>query len=30
LDLRGRYADGKSADLPGFDVCSDKSVDLVN
>jgi hypothetical protein len=30
LDLRGKYADGKSADLSNFDICSDKTVDLVN
>jgi hypothetical protein len=30
VDLRGKYADGKSADLANFDICSDKTVDLVN
>ena len=30
VDLRGKYADGKSADVSNFDICSDKSVDLVN
>jgi hypothetical protein len=30
VDLRGKYADGKSADLSNFDICSDKAVDLVN
>jgi hypothetical protein len=30
LDLRGKYADGKSADVSNFDICSDKTVDLVN
>ena len=30
VDLRGKYADGKSADVSNFDVCSDKTVDLVN
>jgi hypothetical protein len=30
VDLRGKYADGKLADLSNFDICSDKSVDLVN
>ena len=30
VDLRGKYADGKSADLSNFDICSDKTVDLVN
>jgi hypothetical protein len=29
VDLRGKYADGKSADS-SFDICSDKTVDLVN
>jgi hypothetical protein len=30
VDLRGKYADGKSADASNVDVCADKSVDLVN
>ena len=30
LDLRGKYADGKSADVSNVDVCADKTVDLVN
>jgi hypothetical protein len=30
VDLRGRYADGKSADVSNVDVCTDKTVDLVN
>jgi hypothetical protein len=30
VDLRGKYADGKSADVSNFDICSDKTVDLVN
>jgi hypothetical protein len=30
VDLRGRYADGKSADVSNVDVCADKTVDLVN
>jgi hypothetical protein len=30
LDLRGKYADGKSADLSNLDICADKTVDLVN
>jgi hypothetical protein len=30
VDLRGKYADGKLADLSKFDICTDKSVDLVN
>ena len=30
VDLRGKYADGKSADVSNFDICSDKAVDLVN
>jgi hypothetical protein len=29
VDLRGKYADGKSADS-SFDICTDKTVDLVN
>jgi hypothetical protein len=30
IDLRGRYTDGKLADLSNFDICSEKIVDLVN
>ena len=30
LDLRGKYADGKSADVSNVDICADKTVDLVN
>jgi hypothetical protein len=30
LDLRGKYADGKSADVSNINICADKSVDLVN
>jgi hypothetical protein len=30
VDLRGKYADGKLADLSNFDICADKTVDLVN
>ena len=30
VDLRGKYADGKSADVSNLDVCGDKTVDLVN
>jgi hypothetical protein len=30
LDLRGKYADGKSTDVSNVDICADKSVDLVN
>ena len=30
VDLRGKYADGKSADVSNIDICADKSVDLVN
>ena len=30
LDLRGKYADGKSADMSNIDICADKTVDLVN
>jgi hypothetical protein len=29
-DLRGKYADGKSADMSNIDICADKTVDLVN
>ena len=30
VDLRGKYADGKSADVSNINICADKSVDLVN
>jgi homogentisate 1,2-dioxygenase len=30
VDLLGKYADGKSADLSNVDICADKTVDLVN
>ena len=30
VDLRGKYADGKSADVSNVDICPDKTVDLVN
>ena len=30
VDLRGKYADGKLADVSNFDICADKTVDLVN
>ena len=30
VDLRGKYADGQSADVSNVDVCTDKTVDLVN
>jgi hypothetical protein len=30
VDLRGKYADGKSADMSNIDICADKTVDLVN
>ena len=30
VDLRGTYADGKSADVSNVDICSDKTIDLVN
>jgi hypothetical protein len=30
LDLRGKYADGKSADVSNIDICADKTIDLVN
>ena len=28
VDLRGKYADGKSADVSNVDICADKSVNL--
>ena len=30
VDLRGKYADGKLADVSNVDICADKTVDLVN
>jgi hypothetical protein len=30
VSLRGKYADGTSADLSNVDICADKTVDLVN
>ena len=30
VDLRGKYADGKSADASNIDICAEKTVDLVN
>ena len=30
VDLRGKYADGKSADLSNVDICADKTVNLTN
>ena len=30
VDRRGKYADGKSADVSSVDICADKTVDLVN
>jgi hypothetical protein len=30
VDVRGKYADGKSADVSNIDICADKTVDLVN
>jgi hypothetical protein len=30
VDLRGTYADGKSADVSNIDICAEKTVDLVN
>jgi homogentisate 1,2-dioxygenase len=30
VDLRGKYADGKLADVSNVDICTDKTVDLVN
>ena len=30
VNLRGKYADGKSADVSNVDLCADKTVDLVN
>ncbi|MBV8796938.1 MAG: hypothetical protein JO136_18545 [Hyphomicrobiales bacterium] len=30
MDLRGKYANGESADVSNVDICAEKSVDLVN
>jgi hypothetical protein len=30
VDLRGKYANGESADVSNVDICADKTVDLVN
>ncbi len=30
VDLRGKYADGKSADVSNLDICGDKTVNLTN
>jgi hypothetical protein len=30
VDLRGKYADGKLADVSNVDICSDKTVNLTN
>ena len=30
VDVRGKYADGTSADVSSIDICADKTVDLVN
>jgi hypothetical protein len=30
VDLRGKYADGKSADVSNVDICADKAVNLTN
>ena len=30
VDLRGKYADGKSADVSNIDICAEKTVDPVN
>jgi hypothetical protein len=30
VDLRGKYADGQSADASNIDVCADKTIDLTN
>ena len=30
VNLRGKYADGTSADVSNVDICADKTVDLVN
>jgi hypothetical protein len=30
VDLRGKYANGESADVSNVDICADKAIDLVN
>jgi hypothetical protein len=30
VDLRGKYADGKSADVANVDICADKTINLTN
>ena len=30
VDLRGKYSDGKSADISNVDICADKTVNLTN
>ena len=30
VDLRGKYADGKSADVSNVDICADQTVNLTN
>jgi hypothetical protein len=30
VDVRGKYADGKPADVSNIDICADNTVDLVN
>jgi hypothetical protein len=30
VDLRGKYADGKSADVSNVDICANKTVNLTN
>ncbi len=30
VDLRGKYSDGKSADVSNVDICADKTVNLTN
>jgi hypothetical protein len=30
VDVRGKYTDGKSADVSNIDICADKTIDLVN
>ena len=30
VDLRGKYADGKSAEVSNVDICADNSVNLTN
>jgi hypothetical protein len=30
VDLRGKYADGQSADVSNVDICADKTVNLTN